>query len=127
MSETVLDASAIVAVIKREPGFDNVLPVLFGGIVSSINIAEVVTWYAMRNFSQDNIRTAINDLRVRVMQFDQPRAVAAGLLASRTMRRSLSLADRACLALALELGLPVLTADQAWIGLDLGVDVRLIR
>jgi PIN domain nuclease of toxin-antitoxin system len=127
MSETVLDASAIVAVIKREPGFDNVLPVLFGGIVSSINIAEVVTWYAMRNFSQDNIRTAINDLRVRVMQFDQPRAVAAGLLACRTMRRGLSLADRACLALALELGLPVLTADRAWVGLDLGVDVRLIR
>ena len=127
MSEAVLDASAIVAVIKREPGFDNVLPVLFGGIVSSINIAEVVTWYAMRNFSQDNIRTAINDLRVRVMQFDQPRAVAAGLLASRTMRRGLSLADRACLALALELGLPVLTADRAWVGLDLGVDVRLIR
>jgi PIN domain nuclease of toxin-antitoxin system len=127
MSEAVLDASAIVAVIKREPGFDNVLPVLFGGIVSSINIAEVVTWYAMRNFSQDNIRTAINDLRVRVMQFDQPRAVAAGLLACRTMRRGLSLADRACLALALELGLPVLTADRAWVGLDLGVDVRLIR
>jgi PIN domain nuclease of toxin-antitoxin system len=39
----------------------------------------------------------------------------------------LSLADRACLALAKQRGLPVLTADRIWQTLDLGVAVVLIR
>lgn len=39
----------------------------------------------------------------------------------------LSLGDRACLALGLRLGLPVLTTDREWQGLDLGVEVRAAR
>lgn len=38
-----------------------------------------------------------------------------------------SLGDRACLALAMELKLPVVTADRAWIDLDLGIDICVIR
>jgi PIN domain nuclease of toxin-antitoxin system len=53
--------------------------------------------------------------------------MAAGLLASKTRRRNISLADRACLSLAMELGMPVLTGDRAWRDLDLGVEVRLFR
>lgn len=46
-----------------------------------------------------------------------------------TRARGLSLADRACLALASRLQLPVLTADRDWadIDLDLSVRVQLIR
>lgn len=127
MSDTVLDASAIIAVVKCEPGFENVLPVLPGGIVSAVNIAEVATWHAARNVPHENIRAAINELGVRVMEFDQPRAIAAGVMVALTMQRGLSLGDRACLSLALELGLPVLTADRTWADLDIGVDVRMIR
>jgi PIN domain nuclease of toxin-antitoxin system len=42
-------------------------------------------------------------------------------------RAGLSFGDRACLALALIHGLPVLTADRAWAKVDVGVEVRLIR
>ena len=42
--------------------------------------------------------------------------------------RGLSLADRACLALAQRLGVPVVTADGAWAQIpNLGVEVTLIR
>ncbi len=44
-----------------------------------------------------------------------------------TRNRGLSLADRACLALALDKGWPVMTADRAWAGLDIDVEVEMIR
>ena len=55
-------------------------------------------------------------------------AVAAGLLVAKTAGAGLSLGDRACVALALELDLPVFTADQSWALLkDLDLDLHLIR
>jgi ribonuclease VapC len=44
-----------------------------------------------------------------------------------TGRRDISLGDRACLALALRLGLPVLTSDGSWAELGLDVAVQPIR
>ena len=44
-----------------------------------------------------------------------------------TRALGLSLGDRACLALGLRGGLPVLTADHAWQQLTLGVVVQVIR
>ena len=44
-----------------------------------------------------------------------------------TRHLGLGLGDRACLALGLRRGLPVLTAERQWAGLDLGVAVNLIR
>jgi PIN domain nuclease of toxin-antitoxin system len=44
-----------------------------------------------------------------------------------TSHLGLSLADRACLALALRLGLPIVTADRAWAELELAVQVQTIR
>jgi PIN domain nuclease of toxin-antitoxin system len=45
----------------------------------------------------------------------------------KTKRRIISLADRACLALAVELGMPVMTGDHAWRDLDIDVEVQLFR
>jgi ribonuclease VapC len=39
----------------------------------------------------------------------------------------LSLADRACLALALRLGVAAHTADRAWADIDVGATIVLIR
>ena len=52
--------------------------------------------------------------------------IAAGLWTS-TREVGLSLADRACLALAIDLRAPVLTGDRAWRDLPIGVEVILIR
>jgi ribonuclease VapC len=39
----------------------------------------------------------------------------------------LSLGDRACLALAILLRLPIYTSDRVWKKLALGVEIRLLR
>ena len=127
MSRAVLDASAIIAVIKRERGAELVIPLLQGAPTSTVIIAEVVTWSTLGGAADDVTERMVNGLELVPEPFDAPRAFAAGLLVARTRHRGLSLADRACLALAMELSLPVMTADRAWADLDLGIDIRLIR
>jgi PIN domain nuclease of toxin-antitoxin system len=127
MSDVVLDSSAILAVINREPGADRVLAVADGAVVSALIIAEVVSWMAVRAAPPDKIYDTIGNFRLLVQPFHHARAIAAGLLIIKTARRGVSLADRACLALAIELGLPVMTGDRAWRDLDLGIDIQLIR
>ena len=127
MTKVVLDASALLASINCEPGFEAVDAVVEGASVSSVNIAEVATKMALRGAGASEIDATIAAFRIVIEPFNDRRAAQTGLLVLRTRRRGLSLADRACLALAIELGNPVLTADRAWASLDIGVEVRLIR
>ena len=62
-----------------------------------------------------------------VVPFDEMQAWDAGRLRPYTRALGLSVADRACLALARTLDLPVLTGDRAWTSLDVGVDIRVFR
>ncbi len=127
MSDVILDSSAILAVINHEAGADRVQAVADGATVSALIIAEVVSWLAVRDTPADEIYETIEDFKLRVQPFHHARAMAAGLIVSKTRRRGLSLGDRGCLALAIELGLPVVTGDRAWRDLDIGVDIRLFR
>ncbi len=74
-----------------------------------------------------SIREAIDTLNLVIVPFDAELAYLTGLLRTATRAAGLSLGDRACLALAQRLSAPVLTADQAWKGLDVGVEIRHIR
>jgi len=48
-------------------------------------------------------------------------------LRPKTKAQGLSLADRACLALAARLGVPALTTDREWAKADVDAEVQLIR
>jgi len=127
MSSVVFDASTLLISINREPGLEAVSNIHDDIVMSSVNFAEVVTKLAVHRMAPEEIENAIADYPMTVVPFTQRLAMMAGLLVARTRHRGLSLADRACLALAMELGLPVVTADRAWADLDLGIDIRLIR
>ncbi len=127
MADVILDASAIIAVYKREKGAEEVIRVSEMARLSAVTVAEVATWLVLQGVSPEQAYSAMNQFRLVVEPFHHARAVAAGFLVEKTRVRGLSLADRACLALAAELNLPVLTADRAWSGLDLDVEIRLIR
>jgi PIN domain nuclease of toxin-antitoxin system len=124
----VLDASAVIALMKNEPGADRVEAVLHESIISVVNVAEVASVLSRGN-SPETVRAAVAAIGAVVVPADEEIAVAAGLLAPVTAQAGLSLGDRFCLALARRAGAPVLTADRAWasIAADAQVAVELIR
>lgn len=127
MSEIVLDASALIAFLKDEPGGASVRAALPEAVISSVNLIEVVTRMIDDGFELEDVRTAIIGTSVNAVSFDEDLAYAAGALRESTRALGLSLGDRACLALAQRLGVPAMTADRQWSRLDVGVEVRLVR
>lgn len=127
MSEVVLDASAVLATVFNETGGDRVAAVAEASRLSAVNLAEVVQKLVDRGFGDDAIDAVLGDLPCHIEPFDVPTSVRAGLLRRSTRSAGLSLGDRACLALAQRLELPVLTADRAWADVDVGVEIVLIR
>lgn len=123
----VLDSSAVLAHFLGEPGGDFDVDFLVGGKISTVNLAEVVSKLRDRRFGPETAEYAVKGLIANSVAFDADLAITAGELRDATRSRGLSLADRACLALALRERLPVLTADRAWNGLDIGVEIRMIR
>jgi PIN domain nuclease of toxin-antitoxin system len=111
----VIDASALLALVFGErisaarDDFEN-------GIVSTVNLTEVLTKMADLGAAADDAMGDIEalGLDLAIVDFDRSAAVAAAALRPRTRSLGLSLGDRACLAVAQTKGLPVLTADRTW-------------
>lgn len=125
----VLDASAALALLRIEPGHDQVSQLLSGSVISAPNYSEVIQKLRQLGSATAEEDTAVlTALGSRVVPFDTTVAINAARLWSATRTAGLSLADRACLAVAAGLrdGVAV-TADRAWADLDVGVRVRLIR
>ncbi len=122
-----LDASAILAYLRSEPGASSVGDMMPQSIVSSVNLSEVIAKLAEEGLEEVEIRRTIDRLPILVIPLDEESAYVAGLLRPVTKSEGLSLGDRACLALGLSMGLPVITADRNWTRVSLDLDVRLIR
>jgi ribonuclease VapC len=127
MASAVFDSSAILAMINGERGGELVATMIKGGLVSAINYAEVVTKLVDRGVALADIRRSLARLEFVIVVFDQEMAERAGELRQQTRRLGLSLADRACLALADREQIPAFTGDRAWIGAVPGIEVRAIR
>jgi len=127
MADVVLDASALLAHLRGEPGGDLVADRLSGGMICAVNWAEVIQKLVDDGLGDETIRIALGDLSIDIVGFDIALAEEAGRLRRATPQGGLSLGDRACLALARRERSPVLTADRAWAELDLDIEVVLIR
>lgn len=127
MNDCVVDSSVILTIIRREPGQAQAKAVLPGSVLSAVNLSEVVAKLGDQGVGSGDIRQILVQFPCTIVSFDEEQAFTAGALRAATAHKGLSLGDRACLALALHRRLPAWTADRAWTGLELGVDVRLIR
>jgi PIN domain nuclease of toxin-antitoxin system len=127
MAECVLDASAVLALLASERGSEQVQAALGCALISAVNLAEVLSKLADRGLTEAEQRMIRTSLDIDVRSFDENASWQASSLRSATKSHGLSIGDRACLALALQEGLPVLTADRAWSKLAVGVEVRTLR
>lgn len=126
----VLDSSAILAWLQREPGFELVRAQLgFGGLIAAPNLTEVVGKLISSGVAPANeVERDVLALGLEVVAMDQAIALSAAFFYARRQPYDLSLGDCACLATAEALGLEVLTAEQGWAALStVRVRVRLIR
>jgi ribonuclease VapC len=128
MSKVVLDASALIALIKGEKGAEEVEKLLGQIVMSTVNISEVAAILADLTMKQEDCQFAIEPFVESVIPFDTNQAYNAALLKNETKHKGLSFGDRACIALGIMMRIPIYTADKAWADLSiLGAKIILIR
>lgn len=123
----VLDAPALMALIRGEAGAEMVSDSLSCAVVSAVNQAEVQAMLVSAGLEKSVAWWHIAEVRCESVPFDEEQARLAGSLLAMTRPYGLSLGDRACLALAIQRGGTVYTTDQAWKSLPLDIGVEVIR
>lgn len=128
MSNVVLDASALIALVNKEPGGDKVRPVMPSAIMGAVNFCETIQRLRRGGMPLEAVTAALTPLVTDPVPFDSTLAYIAASIHEQTRAAGLSFGDCACLALALSRNLPAMTAERdAWDKVDVGVKIIKIR
>jgi len=129
MNEAViLDASAVLALLNQEAGYEKIEEVLSRAVISTVNFAEVLTVLTNIGIPIEEAEEAATDMLKEIIPFDQRQAAISASFRKITKPYGLSFGDRACLALAKVQGSNVFTADKIWGKLHIpGIKIHIIR
>lgn len=111
----VLDASAVLAVVRGEPGAAVVEALHTPPYLCAVNATEVLSVLGRTGIPASRAAHILDALRLRVVPFVPALAAPAAALHVKSRAHGLSL------------GAVVYTADRAWRALDVDVEIRLIR
>jgi PIN domain nuclease of toxin-antitoxin system len=125
----VIDASALLAFLKDETtplhDLESLLP---KSLISSVNACEVATVLSRLGVPFERATELIDETVGEIIPFSREHYLLAAKLWGTTKKYGLSLGDRACIALAQHMNLPVYTADKIWTKLDIkNLHINLIR
>lgn len=123
----VLDSSAVIALVRREQGWEKVNAALDRSVISAINLAESMTKLIRQGGEPRLVERLLRELDLEVIPWDEELAWASRDLCALAWTNGISLADRACLTLARHLNLAAMTADSEWKKAGHGVQVFLFR
>ena len=127
VTDWVLDASALLAVVNRERGWEAVVRQLPRSFLCTVNLSEVVAKLLERGAELEATRRHLAAYELRIVPFDEEIAYIASSLRPATRSHGLSLGDRACLALGIAKRVPIVTAEREWKHLTLGLKIEVIR
>ncbi len=123
----LLDASALLALIRNEPGCERVKAVLDDSGIHSFNFAEVVRKMIAKGMPASELQTLLEELQLTVFEaFSRELAYAAARLAAQNLSLGLSLGDSVCMTVASGLGMAAVTADRRWSEVQ-GLDIELLQ
>jgi PIN domain nuclease of toxin-antitoxin system len=125
LAEYVLDASALLALLNKERGAEQVRPLMPHAIIGAVNFAETVQRLRRGGMSLEEVKAALTPLVSSPVPFDEQLVYVSASIHERTSDHGLSFGDCACLALALSHNLPAVTAERNWDRADTGV--RIIK
>jgi ribonuclease VapC len=123
----VLDASALLAFLRREIGHEIVNAHLGQACISAVNYAEALARMSSVGIAPRDLRSQLDATGLQVTDFDVAQSIVVAEIREQMRGAGIGIADCCCLALGLHLALPILTADRAWTTIGLGVTVQLIR
>jgi PIN domain nuclease of toxin-antitoxin system len=129
VSAFVLDASALLAMLREEEGGDMVAEAIGEARMSVVNFAEVVSHFIRNGMPPAEVDAMLMPLPITLVPANTDLSRLAGHLRGPTAEAGLSLGDRFCLALSMTEKLPVWTSDREWntIAGKIGVEVVTIR
>ena len=128
MASVVFYASAILSLLRDEPGADVVARHVGDAIISAVNFQEVIKELLRRGIPIATSLDLLDALHLDVRPHGRDDAVAAAAIYPATKAYGSGLGDRSCMALAIAEGLPAITADQAWAKVEVaGLNIQLIR
>ncbi|WP_414551284.1 PIN domain-containing protein [Anabaena sp. CCY 0017] len=127
MSEVVVDASAVLALLNQETGSEEISQFIGNAAISAVNLSEIIAKLSEAGIPAEDIRQILGNLNLEVIPFNEEHALKAGMMRPATKSIGLSFGDRACLALGIFLNQPVLTTDRLWGSLSVGIEIRVMR
>jgi ribonuclease VapC len=119
VASVVVDSSAVIALLRDEPGAEIVASHLDDAAISAVNLQEVAKKLLEAGFEDNGVRETLDALNLEIHAHDAEDAYLAASLLSATRRYGRGLGDRSCIALALKLDVPAITTDRSWSELEL--------
>jgi PIN domain nuclease of toxin-antitoxin system len=126
--KVVFDASALIILFAKEPGYETIRQYMERAIISSVNIAEVHKYcIESQRLMEDECRSLVMRSGIQIIAFCQEQALITVSIVGKKKNYGLSLGDRACIALAMLKSYPVLTCDKIWQKVDIDVPFLMAR
>ncbi|MEO8660051.1 MAG: PIN domain-containing protein [Bryobacteraceae bacterium] len=128
-AEFCLDASALLALMQQEPGFEIVAATLDRAVMHSVNVLEVLRKLTRNGLPPEVAVELFEELHINVIeQISMRHLKAATALIDQSKSLRLSLGDCVCLMLGEELNCTILTSEKSWSKVHLRAGtVRQIR
>ena len=126
MSKAVLDASALLALLRGEPGAKKVEAALGNACMSVVSMAEVASHFHRLGMPPELVEQMLRPLPVTLVPVDADLCWEAARLHALTADAGLSLGDSFCLAIAKRDTLPAWTANKTWKDVAQAAEVRVV-